>query len=69
MEAVDDSRHGRRYMYKVLGCRCPKCQEWCKMEARAYRKRRMARTGEIMLHGRFYLPEEVVKDDNQRIQG
>ena len=58
---MQEFRHGTRYGYERANCRCELCRGWNATNAREYRKRRMARTGEFMLHGRFY---RKVKDGN-----
>lgn len=45
--------HGTTNGYEKYKCRCTKCQDaWAKY-MRGYRKRRMARTGEVIRGGRF----------------
>lgn len=56
--------HGRRYSYINAGCRCDLCRGWNAKNAREYRKRRMARTGEYILHGKFY--KKVESDESSR---
>lgn len=56
--------HGTRYMYQTMRCRCKLCRGWNAGYSKDYRRRRMERTGEILLHG-YFLPG---KDNNVNSQ-
>lgn len=57
--------HGTNSSYKKRRCRCQECRDWNSANMRRYRQARMRRTGEIMLHGRFY-PGRDAYADSQR---
>lgn len=46
-------KHGTNYGYQHKHCRCEECRAWWNAWSRTYRKRRMARTGERMVDGKF----------------
>jgi hypothetical protein len=45
--------HGTWVGWKSWGCTCPECRAAWAAYQRDYRRRRMAATGERVLHGRF----------------